>query len=417
MRPSRLGSLALVASGVATAVLVATAGPAAAASGLVRQASATGQIEARVLDGEGAPVAGVPVVLEVHDGQAYVHRDEAVSDPGGRVVFSSVPTGDTLVGRLGAEYSGVTYNSSTFQPGAEGVTRAEVRVAEVTSEGRPLHLDTLHIIIQAEDPTFYRVLQFVTVSNAGEAAWAGGPPLADGRPAGLVIPVPAAARSLQPAPFPTAADALPAAAIEDGSNTVLDPRPVPPSGRQAAITYDLVASDGPVDVRLPLPYPTQTVSVLLGGTGAEEVELTDTGLQQQPPEQIGEAQYESWRAETLEPGTEIRFRIGPRSEGLPAWAWGLVGLGVGLLAAVSASFRPRDVRESVVAERDRLVDVIARLDLDRSAGRLDEEAYYRRRSAHLERLMVLEERLASESTGPTAEAEDRDDSDEAPDGS
>ena len=133
---------------------------------------------------------------------------------------------------VSADYDGVTYRSDTAVIARGSVLRVDVAVFPVTGEGNPLHIDTLHVIIQADDPTVFRVLQFMTVSNAGLAAYAGGPLLSDGTLSRTGDPLPDLASAVSPAPFPTPEDALPPADADIGPGRVLDARPVPPTGRK-----------------------------------------------------------------------------------------------------------------------------------------------------------------------------------------
>lgn len=391
MRPARILVWAL-----ATACVLPTA--AAAQDSLV--------LRGEVVLPDGTPASGVPVSLQIHDGTQVVHEEAALADDRGRAVFEEVPVGGGHLARLAAIYADVTYYSDPIaldDAGPEATLR--LQVAPVGSEGRPLHLDTLHLIIQAESPTRLRVLQFVNVSNAGEGAWAGGPELATGQRAGLEIPIPAAATEVTPAPFPSSAAALPADRIEIGQGRILDPRPVPPTGRQAAVTY-LLETPEAVEVALPLPYPTQSVSVLLGGGSAGSVSLDRTNLTRRPPEEVGGEAYESWTASALEPGSEIRFRIGPPSPPLlPPYGWALAGLGLMLLIAVGATLSSRPGARDL-QQRDRLMENIARLDLRHERGELEGAEYHMRRGRELERLTLLEERLGDDARPGDDRADD-----------
>ena len=138
-----------------------------------------------------------------------------------------------------------------------------------------MHIDSLLIVVHVEEPGLYRVLQYANISNAGAAAFAGGPVLQNGERAGLELPVPMAATGVEPAPFPNPREALRADTAVILSGRVLDPRPVPPSGRQVAISYNLVTNGDGVLVELELPYPAANVNLLVGGSGSGLVEVSD----------------------------------------------------------------------------------------------------------------------------------------------
>lgn len=273
-------------------------------------------------------------------------------------------------------------------------------IGEVSTEGRPLHLDTLHLIFQVDEPGVYRVLQFMTVTNAGDVAWAGGPELRDGRRAGVVIPLPDGASTVRPAPFPTPEDALPSD-LQIDPRQVMDPRPVPPSGRQVAVTYDLIGDGEPVPVVLELPYPTQSVSILVGGAAASGVRLTDTNLSQQPNEQIGDGEFELWTAQALGPGTEVRFTLGPASTPLSTATLALIAMGIALVLAALGSLLGGGVPADAERHRRDLIEEIARLDGAHDEKGLGDAEYFRRRGAAIEQLMLLDEAMGRPADTPT----------------
>lgn len=274
---------------------------------------------------------------------------------------------------------------------------------EVSIEGRPLHLDTLHLIFQIDEPGVYRVLQFMTVTNAGDVAWAGGPELRDGRRAGVVIPLPDGASTVRAAPFPTPEDALPSD-LQIDPGRVMDPRPVPPSGRQVAVTYDLISDGDPVPVVLELPYPTQSVSILVGGAAASGVRLTETNLSQQPNEQIGDGEFELWTAQALGPGTEVRFTLGPAASPLSTATLALIAMGIALVLAALATLLGGGVPADAERHRRDLIEEVARLDAEHEERDLGDAEYFRRRGAAIEQLMLLDEAMGRTEGAPDRSA-------------
>jgi hypothetical protein len=269
---------------------------------------------------------------------------------------------------------------------------------EVTSEGRPLHLDTLHLIIQVDEPDLYQVLQFMTVTNAGEKAWAGGPALRDGRPAGIVIPLPLGATTVRSAPFPNPEDALPSD-LQIDADRVMDPRPVPPGGRQVAVTYDLRGEGEPVLVDIEVPYPAQSVSVLLGGAAAQGIEIRDSNLQQQPDEQIGDQQFALWTGEALAPGSRVQFTLGPVAEPLSTRNLAIAGFGLALILAAAATLRGDPMPPDAAGQRRRMVAEIAELDLLHDREEIGAAEYFQRRGSAIEYLSLLDEALARAEAG------------------
>lgn len=378
------------AAGALIAGLVVVVG---ATIGVAAQ-DATTAVEAYVTLPDGS--AASPLMrLEVHDDTAVVFSARTDADDAGVARWDDVPAAPGMHATVSAEYDGVTYRSETAVISAGSVLRVNLAVFPVTAEGNPLHIDTLHVIIQADDPTAYRVLQFMTVSNAGAAAYAGGPLLSDGRPAGLVIPLPDQASAVSPAPFPTPEDALPFDDADIGPGRVLDARPVPPAGRQVAITYTLAADDAEMRFRLDLPYPVQTASVMMGGEAIADLVLTTSTLQQGEPQDIGGQLYELWTAEALSPGGELSFELGTPGVRLLAKHWALIGLAIAMLVAVAASLHGGGSVQHARQRRNELIDRVARLDLLHEHGGIADSEYFRERARELEDLLLLEQQAKS----------------------
>jgi len=346
------------------------------------------QVEGRIVDADGAGVA-VAVVLEVHDGQEIVYQRVSNSNDDGVASWTEVPEADGLNARIRATYDGAEYLSSVVAL-ENGAGTLELTVLPVAREGRPLHLDTLHLIVQADDPSFLRVLQFMTISNAGDAAFAGGPQLADGRSAGIVIPLPAGATNVSPAPFPNAEEALNPAHAQFDSDRILDARPVPADGRQVAVTYELSLTAGNAEASLLLPYPTQNVSLLLGGEGAQALTLRSEQLRSEQAEMIGDQQYQLWVARALQPGTELTFTIAPPGLTLTTGQVGLLVAAAGLLLAVVGSFVGGGSTEYRAEQRLAVIAAVAALDDSHEAGDISDGDYFYRRGREFDRLALLD---------------------------
>lgn len=346
------------------------------------------QVEGRVVGADGAGV-DVLVVLEVHDGQQIVYEREASTDGAGVARWSEVPESDGLNARIRATYDGAEYVSTAVAL-ESGAGVLELTVLPVVREGRPLHLDMLHLIVQADEPGFLRVLQFMTISNAGEAAFAGGPQLADGRSAGIVIPLPITARNVSPAPFPNAEEALDPEHAQFDSDRILDARPVPASGRQVAVTYELPLTNGNADVSLLLPYPVAHVSLLLGGAGARELSLDSDQLHSEQAEMIGDQQYDLWVAEALQPGTVLAFTIAPPGLTLTLGQIGLLVAATGLLFAVVGSLLGGGSVKYRDKQRRAVIAAVAALDDSHDAGDIGDGDYFYRRGRELDRLALLD---------------------------
>ena len=351
------------------------------------QASIAGEVVGRVIDSEGNGVA-VGVVLEINDGQQIVYTREATTGSDGLARWDDVPDAPELQARLVTNFDGAEYVSAplTLDNGSGAI---ELTVYPVLREGRPLHLDTFHLIAQIDEPAVLRVLQFMTISNAGVAAYAGGPALGDGRQAGIVIPLPSAATNVRPAPFPSPAAALSAEDAQFDSDRILDPRPVPPDGRQVAVTYDLPV-DAEIDVQLQLPYPTQSFTLLLGGAARESIELSSEQLVSEGQQSIGDQEYDLWSVDSLQPGTPVQFSVGPPGIAVSPGQWSLIAMGAGLLIASISSLLGGASEQYAQRQRAEIIGRIAQLDDTHAAGDLSDGDYFARRGRDLEKLELLE---------------------------
>ncbi len=357
---------------------------------------AAAQVEGRVVDPSGVGL-GAEVTLEVHDGQQVIYSMATRSAEDGSVAWADAPTGDGFHGRLRGTVDGAEYISATTALTADA-SPLELVIVPVATDGRPLHLDTLHLIVQSDDAAVLRVLQFMTVSNAAEAPWAGGPALEDGRRAGLVVPVPVEATNVQPAPFPTPDAALDVSQAQFGSDRILDARPVPISGRQVAITYELPIGGGAIDTELLLPYPAAAVTLMIGGAARETLEVASGTLTLGEPDMIGEEEYDLWHASALSPGTAIDIRIGPPGFRLDLGQVGVLGGGAALLLAVAGSLFSTRRPAQVSRDRSAIIASIAALDDNYDTGDLSAGDYFKRRSRELERLALLEQSRGTSGT-------------------
>ncbi len=344
---------------------------------------------------DGNPASGIPAALEIHAGRQFVHQREAVTNTEGSVEWSDVPATAGNRARVGADLGDIRYHSESVALMDDVPASLTVRLLRPVSEGRPLHIDSLLIVVHVEEPGLYRVLQYANISNAGAAAFAGGPVLQNGERAGLELPVPMAATGVEPAPFPNPREALRADTAVILSGRVLDPRPVPPSGRQVAISYNLVTNGDGVLVELELPYPAANVNLLVGGSGSGLVEVSDLNLEPQPPQAIGEAGdqdlYATWGRPSWQPGETIRFRVGPRHSRLAASSWGLLGLGLGLIFAAVGSWTDRGFQRVPQERRQEVLAAVAALDVSHSRGDIGDADYFHRRGIELGRLLLLEQ--------------------------
>lgn len=260
--------------------------------------------------------------------------------------------------------------------------------AATTSEGMPLHVDVFHLILNVVEPGFYQVAQVMSVRNVAEQAYLGGPISSDGRRAGLIIPLPVGAIEVHPLP-PSQNDLDPSSLVlEEGR--LLDLRAVPPGTLQAAISYELVAGPEGQEVEIALPYPTRTVSLLIGGAAFDAVQIEASQFVRQQPVSLGDKTFAQWTTEMLDAGSTVRFRVGPAASSLSAATWALLGLGISLLVAIAVSLFGGRRGINFEAQRQQIIHRIAFLDQRKEAGRISASDYFTQRGNALEQLLALE---------------------------
>lgn len=305
-----------------------------------------------------------------------------------------VPAGGSPQAVLPAEEQQVT-------PGAE-------ERQDLLAEGNPLHLQIVHLIVNVPEPGLYQVAQVMHVHNAADRPFLGGPSAPDGRRGGLLVPLPTdgtgrggilpvVRQTAQPLPPPDGGlDPAELAVVADG---LLDTRPFPAGTRQVAVTYELVAGEEGIDVVLRLPYPTQALSLLVGGPAAAAVRVSAPELAAQEPQVIRDTEFRHWTARGLSPGAAVRFSLAPAGRKVDAATWALLGLALAILAAVAAAWRCGPGPETRRRRRDDLLDEILQLDRAHDLGRIDEHEYRERRVAALEEVLAIDERLEADEPG------------------
>ena len=347
----------------------------------------------QVTDDAGNPVSEQIVVLEVHNSSQLIDELTASTEEDGAVQFTAVPTGPGFHVRPVVNYGGADYVGDPTPLPEGGDLVLPVTVYPTTTEGSLLHLDVLHLIVRVVEPGLYQVVQVMVVRNVGEAAYLGGPAAADGRRAGLVIPFPTGAVQVRPFASPQG-NLDPSTLVRDG-NRFLHLRPIPPGLEEVAISYELVADRSGQLVELTLPYPTQRVSLLVGGPASDRVRVDAIDLVPGDPQTIpGQGTFANWVSDVREAGSVVAFRIGPVSGGLTVQSWAMVGLSLAIFAAVAGSVlasRTQDVEH----RRRQLLEQIARLDLQRENRSVSDSSYVIARSAALDELLSIEQRRSA----------------------
>ena len=341
----------------------------------------------QVADESGNGVGGQEVYVVVSNGEEVVEELTGSTDVDGFLRFAEIEVGPQFTARAVTVFEAYPYQSedTALLPGVEAVL--PLGVFTVGIGGANLHINVLHMIINALEPGVYQVIQLVEILNVGERASYTGEEF-EGRRVGLVIPVPSAATSIAPVPMEQIGG-LDAANLTLDGNRLLDLRPVPPGVHQLVIQYELVAGTGGADIELSIPYPTAQVTIL-AGPGLDAVEITSVQLSDLPPAiDIPGGPFAHWGSDVLSAGDTLRFRLGPARPTLSVASWSLLGLVVALFASAVASIWGGRA-PSNPGDRDRLIADVAALDRSHDSGDLDDAQYYIRRGDAVGKLMQLQ---------------------------
>jgi len=263
-------------------------------------------------------------------------------------------------------------------------TEAAVTAAE------PLEIEVFHLIFRVVEPGLYEVAQVMSVVNTSDSPFQAGPEVEGRGAAGLVIPLPAQAARVNPLPPPQGG--LNPAALVLEETRLLHLEQVAPGMQQIGISYEVVAGPEGEDVSFTLPYPTQRVSLLVGGPAGAGVQVEAPQLVPQQPMELGaQGVFAQWSAESLPAGATVSFHIGPTPAPLSSETLALISFSFALVAAVAVSIYGGRRRQDLGLERQQLIERIARLDIARETGQIDDSGYLHQRAAALEQLAALDE--------------------------
>lgn len=359
------------------------------------------RVEVRVQTGEdGAPATGRRVALEIQAPGQPVDRRAGTTGDDGIAVFESVPAGPGASARAAVERGETAFTSAPTPLRAGETVDIPVTVWDTTSQGQPLHVDRLHLILRVEAPALSRVAQVLVVRNVADTAYLSDVTGPDGRRAGLVIPVPSTAVRVQAIPPPNS-DLDPEAVAVDG-NRLLDLRPVPPGVRNVAVSYEVQGDEDGQRLEITLPYPTQTVDLLVHGAERAGLDLEAPGFTEQQPRALGQqGTFANWTSGVVDAGGTVTIRLTTSGLGLEPGSWALLALSAALLLAAAGSFLAGRFGIERTADRDEILERIARLDRAHEAGDLTESDYYARRSAALEELLALDRAGGRRGEGPS----------------
>lgn len=399
-----VGRLWLIVLTLCSVLALAPVRPAAAQQAPAQQA---GIIEGQVTNGTAGagPAADLEVVVHMLQSRQKIGEQRVRTDGVGRFRVEGLATGPDMLYFPILEYQGVAYypDRPVLFDGGAAAARTEITVYETTPVGEALSFERLNMLVMAVSPTSMTIMEMGAVVNASDRTYAADPAVT-GSARTLRFSLPRQAIQISPQA------GLPSDSLETTPDGFASTDAVRPGRREVAFSYQLPYDASAVDFSRSFAFPVGTFTVFVpdevGGVAAPNMALLGTT-------ELGGRRFRQYVAEGVVVGSELRFRL----TGLPA-PWfarprdlGLLvaGLGAVLLVAfvgytiwrrrrapVSGEAAQPDAEpvespavSAVSAERQALVDAIARLDDRFAAGELDAAAYDRQRSEQKSRLLAL----------------------------
>ena len=339
--------------------------------------------------------AGIEVELQGYD-DASSNPNKVVdlktkADENGKFRFENVPNSPGRLFFVSTTYEGVTYGSHAIVRQHDTSTLdLPLVIYESTTDKSALKIERLHFFIEPAGENAYQIIEMYLISNNGDktvVAEKKGEPV-------LSFELPAGATHLQ---FQSGNFKNRYIQTDSGFG---DTAPIyAQSQMQEVFGYILPAEGKSVKISHSFPLPVDS-AVLMVPESEVKIRgdlLQDNGVQR---DEQGNS-YHIYITPPIKQGDSLQFSLSRAKKGLKMptgarrnLALGLVALGLALIvAAVVLTRRNRlaAVAESPSAEEDpeMLMDAVLALDDLYKQGKLDEEAYHKRRSELKARLKAL----------------------------
>lgn len=361
----------------------------------------------------GQGVADVEVTLHVFDAElgTQVRTFTTITGPDGTYRFEGMPTGQEWGYMVTLSYADVPYASEALLfPEGETQLDMPVQVYETTTDGTGIQVERAHWFIEFDGQNLL-VGELYIFSMDGNRVYVGAKDPDTGLPVTLRIPLPSGYADLD---------------IEGGglgqryfdiNGTLVDTLPMPPGSgvRQMLLRYRLPYQSRRMEFKRTTAYPIAYLNVLVNDVG---VKVSSDQVSPREPRGIGNTQYLNLVGEGLGPGETVTLSLDqlpigqvsgdaatpPISTPLIAGLVALVVLLIGAVAYLYWRQRVAAAPSAVAAkdlevERERLIRLIARLDDEFEAGRIEPAVYERERSRYKAELMALIEQSIGERKG------------------
>lgn len=347
----------------------------------------------------GSVPADLTVALYVFD--ADFNRDQigGSADAEGNFSFADVPFNAdgtyavTVVYRDTVFASDLLAGDALISEAADGTLNLPIPIYELTED--PSVIKIVGMVTQVSmEPDALQVAQVFQVTNTGDRAFTSTQTASNGAPISLVMSLPPGAVVVG---FPNNQDRF---IFDQNTFTVLDTLPVLPGVEQfVQVVYIIPYSSNGAIIEQQINYALEgPVRLLVSPPSAT---VTSEQLAPRGTENIGTTQMQSYGGDlTLAAGDVLRFELsgaGTPSSGTQATTTNIVPIVIAALlvaALIGGGFLVLGTRSHSGDQQviDILVRQIAELDAEHEAGRIDDEAYERQRSALKGRLATLMER-------------------------
>ena len=362
-------------------LLGALGSPAAGAS--------TGVIEGRVVnETTGEPQPGVELILMsgTEDGRSSVVAT-VDSDARGRYRFDRLPTGEDRFYALDARFDEglfagrpLTLPANTSE---RPVIESTMRVWNTISDPDVMLVARDDLFVVADDAGL-GVIESVTVTNTSDEAYIGrGAALAGEEASGASVAFALAAGATDLNLIESDLDIPEVVEVDQGFAATIA---FPPGDTRTTFSYRLKGGGGSFDLSHPALYPTLELSIYAG----PPLEIRSNRLEPRDAVTIDGTRYERWSAaEPIDAGDPLQA-IAVANASLSLVPILAIGAGVLLLGIVGTIVLRRRTPKKRPPDRARLLEEVARLDLEYEAGAIDHEGWDDRRSALMGRLRRLE---------------------------
>ena len=354
-----------------------------------------GKLEGTLINrtsGSTSSVSDQPVVLNIYQGSALIDSKSTRSGSDGKYSFSGFSTDPGYVFEVAVHYEGADYYSDPLQYSANETAKTvdiEVNDTSTTDEGISIML--AHAVL-SKNETGINVSQYYFIANTSDRTYIGKPSATSGgKNETIKLTMPGGATNLQIAYGLTDSDL-----IKSGNN-LIDTAPLTPAGREISFSYRIPASAN--QLTWTFNYDVSRFDIL---TSDPTLKLTGDKLTAEQPLAISGKTYQDYSSSSLVAGVTVAAQISGGSSGIgnrSGWVW-LILIPVVAIIAVVGVLAAKRKNKPVTAPtggpitvdlKEKLLEEIAALDDDFSAGKVDEKEYNRLRAEKKRKLVTLME--------------------------